>query len=72
MCQPRSHDVACVQRKALAEQVDHLQRIRLVGAANRLLLASAKPKSTVRLGSLVPPAGFEPATFGLQNRCSTN
>ena len=22
--------------------------------------------------ALVPDAGFEPATFGLQNRCSTN
>ena len=24
------------------------------------------------LDFLVPPAGFEPATFGLQNRCSTD
>jgi len=26
----------------------------------------------VKLEKAVPDAGFEPATFGLQNRCSTN
>jgi hypothetical protein len=26
----------------------------------------------INSAGLVPDAGFEPATFGLQNRCSTN
>jgi hypothetical protein len=31
----------------------------------------ACPADKLRL-ALVPDAGFEPATFGLQNRCSTD
>jgi hypothetical protein len=32
----------------------------------------APPERRIEQPSLVPDAGFEPATFGLQNRCSTN
>ena len=40
----------------------------------RLLIAvgTAVCCPNLGLGRLVPDAGFEPATFGLQNRCSTN
>ncbi len=37
-----------------------------------LTLAAQVRELAKRHGAMVPVAGFEPATFGLQNRCSTN
>ena len=37
----------------------------------RAIAMLASPPDWLRV-AMVPDAGFEPATFGLQNRCSTN
>ena len=39
--------------------------------ASRGLSAGAGNALGFQMNRLVPPAGIEPATFGLQNRCST-
>lgn len=38
----------------------------------RLPTGAAGEANWREMEKLVPPAGIEPATFGLQNRCSTN
>gem|GEM_PF-4610930 len=52
--------------QCIARSVDRVGCAKGLGSGKNANIAREVNKD------LVPPAGFEPATFGLQNRCSTN
>jgi hypothetical protein len=58
----------------LASPPDWLRPIAILASPPdwlRPIAILASPPDWLRF-AMVPDAGFEPATFGLQNRCSTN